>query len=277
MIVRYHIPNPAQTALLQLCKHLAPAGLRLRLGHPRTKHLAVSVLADPHRHQNPLTHHLAGSPNSLITRVDHQVRIGLAQWPQTPRAQLLVKLVRQRRHLAPAHLQAAQRLGNRTHLPRRYALDIHLKHRQHKRLLAALVTLEQLRLELPFPILRNKQIKLAHTRLKNPWLVSVTPAPALRITLIRPGAKEAAHLRFQYLLNHSLNNTAKKVRTTGRSLPPVQNLNTLSIASHRFNPPLVCRSPKQHPKEKKSWLAHSNHSTLLQNFKDSIQTGKNFN
>src|ERR1035437_7935075 len=56
----------------------------------------------------PLAHHRAAAPHLLITRVEDEVRIRLDERSRTPLRDVGVHLLRQRRHLAFAHLQAAE-------------------------------------------------------------------------------------------------------------------------------------------------------------------------
>ncbi len=186
----------------------------------------VTFFTDRHRHQHSLAHHLAGAPHLLIARVDHQVPIGVLQTLVEPRAQLQVQLLGSGRHLAPAHFQTAQRLGDRAHLARRYPLDVHQQHRLHQRLLAARVALEQLGLELAFPILGHQQLQLAHPRLQHPRLEPAPPAPPLPPALVTPRAQKARHLRFQNLLHNPLHQAAKKIFFRN-ALPALHDPNTV--------------------------------------------------
>ena len=127
MIVAHHITHAAQAALLQLTEDRTPTGFRLTLCNPAAQHFAITLLADADGHQNPLADHRAAPPNLLITRVEDQVRIRFGERPRTPLVDLRVQLRGQRRDLALAHFQAAKRFGNRAHLARGNALDIHLQ------------------------------------------------------------------------------------------------------------------------------------------------------
>jgi hypothetical protein len=220
MIVRHDIAYAAETALLQLREHLAPTGLRLRLGDPAAEHLAVARGADPDGHQHALAHHRAAPPNLLIPRVEDEVGILFRQRPRAPLGDLRVQLRGQRRHLALRHLQPALRFRDRAHLARRDALHVHLQYRQHQRLLAALVALKQLRLELPIAVFGHHQLQPAHPRLQRPGLVPVAPAAPLAGPLIRPSSQKTRHLRFQHLLHHSLHQPAEKILPAQSAFPP---------------------------------------------------------
>jgi hypothetical protein len=260
VIVAHHIANAAQSALLQLAEDRAPTGFRLTLGHPAAQYFAITRRADPDSHQHALTDHLSAPPHLFVARVEDQVRIRFGERTHAPLGDLRIQCGGQRRYLALADLQPAQRLGNGAHLARRNALDIHLHQGQNKGFFAALVALEQLRLKLAIAVLGNHQLKLAHPRLQGARLVAVAPTAPLAVALVRLGAQETGHLGFQNLLHRALNQLPKKVFAANAALPSRQNLNTLSIASHLSHPPWKCRLGKQHPKESNRWLAHAHQS-----------------
>src|ERR1019366_6706338 len=248
-------PTCQKHALLQLAKHRAPTRFRLRVRNPCAQHLAIARRADAHRHQHALTHHCAAAPHLLVARVDDQVRILFRQRTLAPLGDLGVQLRGQRRHLALAYLQPAQRLGNGAHLARRNALDVHLQHGQHQRLLAALIALEQLGLELAVAVLGDHELQFAHPRLQRARLVAVAPAPPLRVAFVVIGPEKTRHLGFQHLLRHPLHHAPKKILASHPVLPAVQNLSILSLASHLCLPPCECRCANNILRSRRKWLA----------------------
>src|ERR1019366_9958723 len=137
--------------------------------------------------------------------------------------------------------------------------NVHLQKRQHKRLFAALIALEQLRLKLPVAVLGHHQLQLPHPRLQRARLQTVAPAAPNIVALVALGAKKAGHLSLQNLLHGALYQLAEKVLPAETILPSRYNPNTLFLASH-LSPPCECRSGKQHPKESTRWLADDRHS-----------------
>jgi hypothetical protein len=89
-------------------------------------------------------------------------------------------------------------------------LHVHLRQSRHQRLLAALVSLEQIRREPPLPVLGNAQFQPADPSYQP---APVIPAP-VALPLSRPfvpfGPNRLGHLCFHHLLQHLLNQRLQK-------------------------------------------------------------------
>src|SRR5580700_5274353 len=95
----------------------------------------------------------------LITRVEDEVRKGLAEGALGKGSEALVQALVDGGDGGGREGVAAQFLGDRLHLPCRDPLHIHLRQRRHQRLLGALVAFEELGGEPSIAILRHPQFK----------------------------------------------------------------------------------------------------------------------
>ena len=104
---------------------------------------------------------------------------------------------------------AAQLLGDGLDLPRRDALHIHLDKRRHERLLAPLVTLEELRGKAPLAVLRHAQFHRAHARHQPARVVAAAVALPAFAPLPFGGADRVGHLLFKNFLQEPLHQRLK--------------------------------------------------------------------
>src|SRR6201993_4355967 len=94
---------------------------------------------------------------------------------------------------------AAQFLGNRLHLPRRYPLHVHLRQRSHQRPLRPLIPFEQFGREPAGAVLRNPQFELVDPRDQCPAVITrPVPLPSRRPFPLL-GAERLRHLGFEML------------------------------------------------------------------------------
>lgn len=159
--------------------------------------------------------------------VDHQVRVPHAREASlAPDLQLVIQLLDQSADLARRDQHAAELLDDLLHFPCRDALDVHLHQGEHPRLLAALISLEEARLEASLAVLRDPQIDGADSGVQSPPLVPVPPAATRVAPLEAAGAGKGAEPLLERCLEHLLHHCPHQVRR--RSLTPEQRRSFVS-------------------------------------------------
>ena len=91
MIVADDKLDPGQPARLQSDKKIAPTRSALPVGQLDRQDLPPAILVDRHRNQHRLTGDDPGLAHLLITRVEDQVRVALAQPPLGKRLEAVVE------------------------------------------------------------------------------------------------------------------------------------------------------------------------------------------
>src|SRR5690606_21526308 len=143
---------------------------------------------------------------------------------------------RQAAHRRLAETGAAQHLGDVLDLPRAHALQVHLHQRQDQRLLAALVPIEELRLEGALAVHRHQQGKRAHARLELPGSVTVPIPAALRGAFKRVGVQVERDLLLQQPLQRRLHDLAQEIGLIHQRLTQARRQSTILQLSHRSTP-----------------------------------------
>src|SRR5688572_27453455 len=144
-----------QAALLELEQEVAPARPALPDREFDTQDAAPSIPADRHSEQDSLATDHAGLAHSFVPSIEDQIRVGLLKPAAGELGQAGVQALVDGTDARGRKTMAAQLLGDRLDLPRRYTLHVHLGQRRHECPLRALVALEQLRREPAFTVLRH--------------------------------------------------------------------------------------------------------------------------
>src|SRR5690606_31772405 len=117
---------------------------------------------------------------------------------------------------------------------------VHLNHRCDQCLLAALVALEDARLETALAVLRDPQHQLAHPRLEGSRLVTVTPPAPLSAALVSIGADELIELTLDGFLDQPLHHGPQQVLGgSGPALSATRGKISVREKGHRRSPGLL--------------------------------------
>lgn len=176
MLVGDDIRHALETAFLEPAKGFIPRRKVLCVANPHAQNLAHAVTAYS-RHDEHGTHH---HPIVLTAfdeqRIDQHERVVGIEAAFVEGAYPCVQANAQGADRGFREARAAQLFGDRRHLPRRDALHDHFHQRQHERLLAPLVALEQVCRKAAVPRLRNEQRDRTHPRVQRarPMTVAVT-------------------------------------------------------------------------------------------------------
>src|SRR5690606_16600094 len=240
MLVGDHVADPFEAPLDQIREDAAPALQALARAEPHAQVLAVARFADAYDPEHGGGSHPALSPHLLNVRIHDQVGVARARKATTPpRLQFRVQLLGERTHLRGRDRKATEHLDHLRYLSRAHALEVHLHQGEHERFLAALVSLEEARLEAALAVLRHPQLEGAQPGLERAPLPTISPPPPRRRALPGASAQETLELPLEGLLHHRLEHPAQDL--IGRAPHPRTLMGSGSKGSlggegHRLSP-----------------------------------------
>src|SRR6516225_2579301 len=202
MVVGDHELDAMQAAFFEAVKKVPPTRPALAVGklHPQDLPSPLPVDADCNQNSLRLDHVI--HPNLFVTCVQDQIREGLGQPPAGKARKLIVEFLDDRRNRRCRKRMPDKLLGDRLHLPRRNALNIHLRKRRKQRFVRTLIALEQLGGEPSLAVLRDTKLDLSKPRHEPSRIIARPVAESAFRAFALFRAHGFRHLGFEHFLQY---------------------------------------------------------------------------
>ena len=217
MVVADHELHTMKPSFLELNEEVFPNGFALPGGEFYTEDLPATVPADAEGDQDGLILNDSVDTDLFIPGIEEHIRICVIQMTGCKALERVIQFLGNGTDGGGGELGPAEGFRDVSDLAGGDSFEVHFHQCIDQCLFASLVALEDLGLEVSFPVLRNAQNQRTDPRLHTTGIIAgPIAAPSFR-PFIRSGFKIVFHLPIQDILDDFLNHFSQRLAVFGEN------------------------------------------------------------